>query len=140
MIEVFISINNNEEVMQLPVPIEPYKVSSPWSNETFEGLQQDLNLIGTKGLKSFDISSFFPVNDYPFLQNRNMWGMEYVDTIECWRDKRYPMRIIITSNDPNIQNLNMAVTIDNFEYETRKDGDIYYTLFLKEFPFVKVNL
>src|SRR5690554_5691395 len=108
--EVFISINNNEEVMQLPVPIEPYQVSSPWNNDSFQGMKQELNLIGLRGLKSFEISSFFPVHDYPFVQNRDMWGMEYVDTIERWRERRYPIRIIITTNDPNIQNLNMAVT------------------------------
>lgn len=125
--------------MQLPVPIEPYEISSPWNNEEFNGLKQDLNLIGLRGLKTFDISSFFPVQDYPFLQNRNMWGMEYVDTIERWRDRRYPLRIIITSNDSNVQNVNMAVTVENFTYETRRDGDIYYTLSFKEFPFVRVS-
>jgi hypothetical protein len=137
--EVFLSINNNEEVIQLPVPPEPHDISSPWNNETFNGLKQQLNLIGLRGLKSFDISSYFPIRDYPFLQNRSMWGMEYVDTIERWRDRRYPLRLIITAEDPNVQNLNMAVTIEDFEYGARRDGDIYYTLSFREFPFVKVS-
>lgn len=125
--------------MQLPVPIEPYQISSPWSNDSFDGQQQQLNLIGIRGLKTFSVSSFFPLSDYPFLQNRSMWGMEYVNTIERWRDRRFPIRVIITGNDSNVQNINMAVTIDNFEYETKRDGDIYFTLSFREFPFVKVS-
>lgn len=125
--------------MQLPVPIEPYEISSPFTNSEFEGIKQVLNLIGIRGLKTFEVSSFFPIHDYPFLLNREMWGMDYVDKIERWRDKRYPIRIIITHHDPYVQNLNMAVTIDNFEYGTKKDGDIYYKLSFREFPFVKVS-
>ena len=139
MVEIFISINNNEEVIQLPVPPESYKVSSPFNNESFEGLAQVLNLITIRDLKELEISSYFPIRDYPFLQNRDLWGMEYVNNIERWRDRRVPVRIIIVSNDASVMNLNMAVTIDNFEYETRKDGDIYYTLSLKEFTFPKVG-
>lgn len=139
MVEIFISINNNEEVIQLPVPPESYKLVSPFENESFEGIAQALNLIGIRGLKELEISSYFPVRDYPYLQNRDLFGMEYVDTIERWRDRRVPIRIIIVSNNPAVMNLNMAATIDNFEYETRKDGDIYYTLSLREFTFPKVG-
>lgn len=140
MIEVFLSINNNEEVMQLPVPIEPYQITSPWSNETYESLTQELNLIGLRRLKTLSISSFFPIRDYPFLQNRNMWGKEYVDTIERWRDRRLPLRIIITNSDANMLNINMPVTIEEFTYESHKSGDIHFTLSLREFAFVNIKV
>ena len=139
MVEVYISINNNEEVIQLPVPPEKYRVLSPFNNESFEGLSQVLNLITIRGLKELEISSFFPIRDYPFLQNRGFWGMEYVDIIERWRDRRLPIRLIIVSNDPAVMNLNMAVAIDNFDYETRKCGDIYYSMSLRQFTFPRVG-
>ncbi|HZG81491.1 MAG TPA: hypothetical protein VEZ13_12050 [Brevibacillus sp.] len=135
MINVFLSINNNAEVVQIPVPPEDYNVPSPWNNERVDGLQQTLNLIGLKGLRSVEIKSFFPIRDYPFLQNRSMWGMAYVDTIERWRGMRLPIRLVIV-DAKGAQSLNMAVTIDNFEWGVKKDGDIYYTLQMTEFPFI----
>jgi hypothetical protein len=139
MIQVFLSINNNEEVFQLPVPPAEYTVPSPWKNEQVDGLQQTLNLIGIKGLRSIDIESFFPTKDYPFLQNRDMWGMEYVETIERWRERRTPIRIIIVADSKGERNVNMAVTIDEFEYGMKQDGDIFYTLQLTEFPFINTR-
>jgi len=140
MIQVFLSINNNEEVMQLPVPPAEYNVPSPWKNEQIDGLQQTLNLIGLRGLRSIQIASFFPApgHDYPFLQSREMWGMEYVDTIERWRDRRLPIRVIIVDTN-GTKNLNMAATIDDFEHGMRQDGDIYFNLQLTEYPFVKTR-
>lgn len=135
MINVFLSINNNAEVMQLPVPPADYDVPSPWNNERVEGLQQTLNRIGLKGLRSIDIKSFFPIRDYPFLQNRSMWGMAYVDTIERWRDMRIPIRLVIVDSKGS-QSLNMAASIDHFEWGVKKDGDIYYSLQMTEFPFI----
>lgn len=139
MISIFLSINNNEEVFELPVIPEELEKQSPWQNEEFETMRQQLNLIGLKGLESLEISSFFPVRDYPFLRSREIWGMEYVETIERWRDRRLPIRLVITNDNPYGFKLNAAVTIDEFNYRTGKNGDIYYTMSLKWFPFVKVN-
>lgn len=137
MVHVFLSINNNEEVMLLPVPPSEFDVPSPWRNEKVDGLQQSLNIIGLKGLRSIEIKSFFPAegHNYPFLLNRSMWGMDYVSTIERWRERRYPLRLIITYPSGK-QNLNMAVTLDEFEWGMKQDGDIYYTLEMSEFAFV----
>lgn len=137
MIKVFISIDNNAEVIQLPVPPANYTVPSPWKNEQLDGLQQALNVIGLRGLRSVEIESFFPIegHDYPFLQSREMWGMAYVETIERWRDMRIPIRLIIADASGK-KSLNIAVTIDDFETGVRQDGDIYYTLKMTEFVFV----
>ncbi len=140
MISVFLSINNNEEVLQLPVPPAKYSITSPWKNEQVDGLQQSLNLIGLKGLREVEIKSFFPAegHDYPFLQNREMWGMDYVNTIERWRERRFPLRLVIVDRTGK-QSLNMAVTLEEFEWEIRQDGDIYYTLKMTEFVFVNIR-
>ncbi|MFD2752378.1 hypothetical protein ACFSUM_18495 [Virgibacillus siamensis] len=141
MLQVFLSINNNEEIIQLPVPPEEYEVPSPWKNEQIDGLTQTLNLIGTRGLQSIEITSFFPAegHDYPFLQSREMWGMEYVDAIERWRERRYPIRVVIVDESNKRKNVNLAVTIDNFVHGIKKDGDIHFTLQMSEFPFVSTK-
>nr|WP_285862096.1 hypothetical protein [Brevibacillus sp. MER 51] len=135
MINVFLSINTNAEVMQLPVPPSEYNVPSPWGTEQVDGLQESILLIGLKELRSVDIKSFFPIRDYPFLQNRNMWGMAYVKTIERWREMRIPIRLVIVDSQ-GVQSLNMAVAITNFEHGVGRSGDIDYTLQMIEFPLV----
>ena len=137
-LEVFLSINNNEEVFQFPVPIEPFQISSPWKNDNFDGMKQELNLIGLRGLQTFQLTSYFPINDYPFLQNRTMWGMDYVKTIERWRDRRFPLRLIISGEDPQDFNLNEAVTIEELTYGPTNNGDISFTISFRFFPFVRV--
>lgn len=138
MISIFLSINNNEEVIELPVIPSELNLDAPFSNDTFITMTQSLNLIGNRELRTININSFFPVKDYPFLRSRDMWGMEYVETLEHWRDRRLPVRLIITNDDPNGFNLNMPVTIDDFNYSTGKSGDIDYTLNLREFTFAKL--
>lgn len=139
MISIFLSINNNEEVIELPVIPEEVRLNSAFSNDTFDSMKQQLNIIRLRELIPFEIKSFFPIRDYPFLRSRELWGMEYVEILERWRDRRVPLRLIVTNDEPNGFNLNMAVTIDNFEYGTGKSGDIDYNLSLKEFVFVKVG-
>ncbi len=137
MIKVYLSINNNEEVIIFPVSPEEYEPHSPWNNREVVGLKQSLNLIGNKGLITIELKSFFPVRDYPFLLNRSMWGTEYVSTIERWRQRRLPMRLIITKESET--DVNIPVTIEDFSYKTGKDGDVYFTLYFKEFSFVRVG-
>lgn len=135
MIKIFLSINNNEKVIQLPVPPEDYEVPSPWKNEQSDGMQGSLNRIGRRGLKSIQIKSFFPErgHDYPFLQNRSMWGMDYVEEIERWRARRLPLRLIIVGGGGK-KNVNMAVTLDEFDHGIGKSGDIDFSMKMTEFP------
>lgn len=138
--EVFLSINNNEEVVQLPVPpTEDYNIESPWGNEVHETQTQELATIGLRGLRTFSISSFFPVHEYPWSQNRTLHGMEYVQLIESWRERRIPMRLVVTYDQPHRLNINMAVIVTNFTYSSNRSGDIHYTLDLRQFAFVSTR-
>ena len=141
MVKIYLSINNNEEVILLPVTPEKYGLKESWNNQEVVGIYQALNIRKNKGLSTIAISSFFPTKDYPFLLNRTMWGMDYVEKIRKWQKRMVPIRIVITSDNKSMNTLsiNMAVTIDDLETETGKDGDIYYTLNLKEFVFVEVK-
>ncbi|BBI32490.1 hypothetical protein [Cohnella abietis] len=138
MIQVFLSINNNKEVIQLPVPPPEYDVESPWKIDQVDGLNQSLSLIGLRGLRAIEIKSFFPAADYPFLQNRTMWGMDYVAAIERWRSLRLPLRLVITGTDGK-QRLNMPVVIDEFKYGTERNGDVNFSLHLTEFAMVNTK-
>lgn len=136
MIDIFLSINNREEVIQLPVVPQEFTIQEPHNNENYQTITQgDIKLIGLAGLKSLTLESFFPGQDYPFLRSRSLWGWEYVEKIQGWMTKRVPIRLVI-ANTP----INMACTIEDFTYGLKPGSkDIHYTLTLEEFKFIQLD-
>ena len=128
--DIYLSVNNREQVLRLPVLPPEFTVSKPQSNETFETVTQgQLKLIGKPALKSISWSSFFPVRDYPFLRDRSDTAFGYLYTIDTWVKKKLPIRLIITDTP-----INMACCIDDFSYSIKKDGDMNYSITLGEVP------
>jgi len=133
--DIFLSVNNREQILQLPVVPPEFTITKPRKNEVFEtATQGDLKLLGTEGLKGIIINSFFPVRDYPFLRSRAYRGFEYVYIIDTWLNAKLPIRLIVTETP-----INMAVTVDNFEYRIGSDGDLYYMLECCQFPMPNVG-
>lgn len=135
--DIFLSINSREQVIQLPV-VPAFKIPSPMNNEVYSTINQgDIKLIGQRGLKALTLESYFPAKDYPFLRDRTYKGWEYVEIIEAWMDRRRPIRLIIT-NTP----INLPMTIENFECGPKDgdgSGDVYYSLSLSEFRFINLE-
>jgi hypothetical protein len=136
--DIVFGANNFEETVRLPVLPSSLSIEDPWNNEEFETIGQGtLKLIGLKGLRTVDIESFFPMNEYPFVKEKRD-GWEYVNFFKKWRGRRVPIRIVITL-DNGQEFLNMACTVDSFTYGIDRAGDIPYSLNLSEFVFVKVT-
>jgi len=128
--DIYLSVNNREEVMRLPVLPPSFTISKPQTTQTFETVTAgELQLIGTPKLKGITISSFFPVRDYPYLRDTSMRGWEYVYKIDTWIQRKLPIRLVITDTP-----INMAVAVKNFDYSIKTDGDLWYNLQLEEFP------
>ncbi|QOT13737.1 LysM peptidoglycan-binding domain-containing protein (plasmid) [Paenibacillus sp. JNUCC32] len=136
--QFWLKFNNGAEVMWLPVNPDTIAVASVHGYEDIEVSNLgEYTIIGNGRQKEFTLSSLFP-RDYnaSFCEHpRLLDPWEYVKTIERWQRSGKPVRYIVT-NTP----INIAVTIRNFEYEERggEPGDIYYTLDLKEYTFIKV--
>ncbi|MBM7577665.1 hypothetical protein [Jeotgalibacillus terrae] len=131
--DIFLSINNREQVIRLPIVPEEFEIKLPYNNETFNRLDQKaLRLIGLEGLKTITLQSFFPNRYYSFARDQTYRGFEYIEIIEAWMARRVPIRLIITDTP-----INMAASIDEITY-TPRDGstDVYYTLSLSQFNFV----
>ena len=137
--DIVFSANNRAEIIVLPVVPPDISIEQAQANETYTGLSMDLNIIGNVGLRTLEISSFFPVNKNYYFQkaNSNADGHDYVDFFERWRGKHVPIRIVITEGV--VERLNMACTVDSFTHSTDKVGDINYTLTLREYVFVKAG-
>lgn len=134
--EIWLSINNREQVIRLPVLPSELSINDPQNNETFNTISQgDIKLIGLEGLQSFLIQSFFPVNDYYFVKDRQYSGMEYIDMLRAWKKRRVPIRVIIPD-----MNINLAMSIEDITYSMKDGtGDIYYRLSLEEFKFIQLK-
>lgn len=134
--DIFLSVNNRAEVIQLPIVPQEFKIQSPVNNEVFTTINQgDIKLFGDRDLKSLSIDSFFPNREYSFARSRDYERWEYVDIIESWIDRKLRVRLIVTESP-----INLAVTIDNFEYGIKDgSGDIYYSLTLSEFKQIQLQ-
>jgi hypothetical protein len=133
-VDIFLSVNNREQIIQLPAVPSEFTITKPQKNEVFETASRgDLKLLGAAGLKGIVINSFFPVRDYPFLRSTAFKGFEYVYFIDLWLRDRLPIRLVITDTP-----INMAVTVDDFQYTIAQSGDLQYTMTLSEFPLINL--
>lgn len=92
----------------------------------------DVTIFGGKGLRTTEISSFFPNPErkYSFVDYSDHPSQyECVSKIKNWMDKGEKLRFIVTDTDTNF-----LVKITDFEY-SEQDGtrDVYYKLKLKEY-------
>ena len=130
--DIYLSVNNREQVLRLPVLPAEFSVAKPQANVVFETVEQgQLKLIGTTNLKTISWSSFFPSKDYPFLKDRSDKAFGYLYTIDTWIQQKLPIRLVITDTP-----INMACCVDDFSYSIKKDGDLYYSITLSEFKLV----
>ncbi len=133
MLRIFLSVNNREEVMELPVVPPEFSVSKPQGDDTFETVTgEELSFIDTPGLKSISWESFFPSKDYPFLRCLRLDDVwQYGYKIDIWIKRKLPIRLIISGTP-----INMAVKVTQFDYKLGMTGDIEYSIAFKEIPLI----
>lgn len=135
--DYYLSFNNNEERIRLPVIPSSFELSLPNQNTTVNITNLgEINLIGKAGLATITVESFFPRQEYPFcLYSDFPTPSECISKIIKWKESGKPIRLIIT-NTP----INYAMSIESFSYsEQDGTGDVYFVLELKEYKFIKTN-
>lgn len=129
--DIFLSVNNREDILQIPIMPSSFTITKPQTTEKFETVSgEEILLIGTPKLKSIGIESFFPIRDYPYIHHRynpDMWGWDYVNKIDEWIKNKLPIRLIITYDNSDTP-INMPVSVTNFAYTIKTDGDLWYKL------------
>lgn len=133
--DIVFSINNNAEIMVLPVAPE-WEISEDQANETYNGLSFNIRMIGNPGLRTLEISSFFPSKKYPFVNPyADVNPQAYIDFFRRIKTECIPARIVITDKQ-SVERLNMAVSIDNFVYKYRTNGDADFSVSMTEYIFL----
>ncbi len=138
MYQIIFSINNNEEAVVLPAVPTDFGLEYPQNNDTYTGLSADYNLLGTMGLWQFSLSSFFPVGRrYPFMPaEASTDGWSYVDFFTRNRERKLPFRVIVLDSG-GVCRLNAPCSIDNFSWAVKRNGDITYSMTVREYRFIR---
>lgn len=134
--DFILSYNNNEEVMTFPVvPNGGLSLARDQDNVTFDGVNHELQALGTMKLATFEISSIFPLHPYSWMRpGSSSDGWSYVRTIEAVRLRRIPFRAIYLDNGGQ-EIFNLPVSVESFTYGLDQAGDIAYTLSFREYRF-----
>lgn len=126
---------DNSSKFALPVTPESFEIKVNHNNKVVSIVSLgDINLLGKTGLKSVTLSSFFPSQDYNFVNVDRHSPMWYVEKIEKWRTSNTLIRFVIQDV------INIECSIESFSWGMQ-DGtkDIYYTLDLKEYRTVSTK-
>ena len=136
-LKFWLSFNNFEEKLQLPINPESHKLKTGNKNDTVDIVDLgELSLIGGEKLAEIELTSFFPFRYAPYCAYRDIpKPYDAVALIEKWRKAKQPIRLIVTDTPINLQ-----FSIESFEYGER-DGtkDVYYTLSLREYRYIQVR-
>lgn len=130
-----LSYNNNQEILWFPViPNEGIVLNYKHNNSQFNGTQGTLQTIGTPGLRSFELESFFPNKPYSFIRpNARLYdGWYYVRMIQRGLAAKVPFRAQFYDNSMGLI-FNLPITIDEFEYWITQAGDVGYRMTCTEY-------
>lgn len=120
--------------VSFPVSPSSFEVGNPYNNSTVNITNiGDINMLGKRGLKTLQFSSFFPAQAYPWLATYSMGSpYENVRKVQRLAESGQPCSISISGTD-----VSMPVSIDKFNYgEKDSSGDVYFTLDLKEYRYI----
>lgn len=136
--DFILSYNNNEGVMVFPVvPNGGVSLGTGQDNISFDGINGELQALGTLDLSTFSIESIFPTRAYPWMRPGS-WtdGWRYVETIDAVRKRRIPFRAILLDNAGR-EIFNLPVSVESFEWGLDQARDISYKLSFREYKFAK---
>lgn len=139
-IEFWLTNDRNTERVRLPVNPDSLNVTSPFGfNDVTVANLGEVSIFGDRGLKEFSFGTFFPADYHPaYCEYRGFKApYTYVAIIEKWRDRKLPIRFIVTGTK-----INYLVTVRDFTYEVERAGnlgDIYFSITLKQFKYLPVR-
>ena len=143
---IYLSFNNNEELIKLPVLPGELKISEGSSNKKSEVLKiGEITQMKLPPQFSIQFDSVFPCNWYPgcnVQENELKSPYDYINTIKRWKKSLKPIRFVFVGSTIDI---NSPVTIETFDC-SEKGGDVgswNYKIALKEYRFYgsdKINI
>ena len=122
--------------LKLPVLPSSFKIKGEMINtEVNINSIGAVNLLGKRGLKTMEFSSFFPAQQYNFCRCTPKKPYNYCKKIRTVMQNNTIGVVTITGT-----NINLTCTIESFEYgEEDGSGDVAFTISFKEYRAVKAS-
>ncbi|WP_176560176.1 LysM peptidoglycan-binding domain-containing protein [Brevibacillus dissolubilis] len=140
-VDIWITYNNNDEWIMLPVNPGELSIQNGSANETVsvQGLGE-VSIIQNDVLTVYSFSSHFPKHYGPYCKYVEIPDPKAaVAVITKWRQSGQPCRFIV-SNDHGMD-INIAVTIETFDIKEQAGdvGSLYYDITLREYKYIQVR-
>jgi len=140
---VHIISNKEYDEIVLPWLPESYEIEAPQNNVSLNiETVGDMTLFGNPGLKTLELTSYFPENDYGFQDTKiTMKPMEYINKLKEWKEDKHPTLVLISNivgedDDKTTSDEKFYATIESLKYgQDDATGDIKYTISLKEYRY-----
>jgi len=129
--DIYIKWDNDSNEIHLPVNPESFEIGGAQNNTSlYIHDLGEINLKGKRGLYSIGISSFFPAQPYEFCRCTPEDPFDYyIKKLKSLYEKNTTIHLTITETS-----INLFGTIEEFVYgEEERNGDVKYTLTIKEF-------
>lgn len=129
--DILFSLSCGLGSVTFPVNPSSYEIKNPHQNSTINiNAIGEMNMMGKAGLRTLEISSFFPEEAYGWeVSYPSMDPYAYVSTIMGFKEEAEPCTITVSGTD-----VSMKCTIESFSYgEKDGTGDVYFSLSLKEY-------
>lgn len=126
-----IHISTSIKDIRLPVLPESFEVSDKQNNEVVTvQTTGEVNLIGKTGLRTVDITSIFPAQEYLWSDVHDAEKpYEYINQLKAWKDAGTILSLHVTDT-----NISWNVSIEELKYsENDATGDVNYTISFKEY-------
>ncbi|MDP4110369.1 MAG: LysM peptidoglycan-binding domain-containing protein [Bacillota bacterium] len=131
---IYLTFNNEQEVIELPVLPEKIEIRRDGSNKTYDLLNTgEINVIRGLRLPELAIESYFPTDGIHVTSEALFEPVYYVGKILKWAGTCRPIRLTMTG----AIELSWPVSIESFTYSESGGavGEISYRLELKKYIF-----
>ncbi|EGT4600858.1 LysM peptidoglycan-binding domain-containing protein [Clostridioides difficile] len=129
-------LRQSNDAFRFPIFPASFEISGNINTSTTNVLRfGEVIICGGTGLRTTEISSFFPSKKYHFCNYKDFpQPYDCVKKLKRWMEQGLILRYIITETD-----VNMEVIIENFKHG-KQDGtnDVYFTLSLKEYKRIQI--
>lgn len=126
----------DSEILYLPYTTQ-FEIDNSYEDEEIENILGDKYFVfGNKKLRTFELSGFITKNKNNFFNKESKTELsDYINFFEKSRKNKQPLRIVISSNDVVLIDMDCLV---DFKYSNLDGvGDINFVIEVKEFKNIK---